>query len=161
LKGKAESKQEWMRAAIRLSFQAMRRDLGGPFGAVIVRRGKLIARGGNQVISSKDPTAHAEIVAIRRACKRLHRFDLSDCELFTSCEPCPMCLAAIYWSRIRNLYYANTRRDAAAIAFDDDFIYREVARPLAKRSLPMKQILRKEAIVVFNEWRRKADKVRY
>ena len=150
-----------MRAAIRLSFQTMRRDQGGPFGAVIVRRGKIVARGGNEVISTHDPTAHAEIVAIRRACKRLRRFDLSDCELFTSCEPCPMCLSAIYWARIRRMYFANTRRDAAEIEFDDDFIYREVARPLGKRSLPMKQLLRKEAMVAFEEWRNKTDKVRY
>jgi tRNA(Arg) A34 adenosine deaminase TadA len=156
-----EQNLKWMRAAIRVSLSAMRQDLGGPFGAVVVRDGKLISRGGNQVISTNDPTAHAEIVAIRRACARLKTFELGDCELFTSCEPCPMCLSAIYWARIRAVYYANTRRDAAAIEFDDALIYREVARPLKRRILPMIQLLRNEAQPAFDEWRRKADKVRY
>ena len=119
-----------MRSAIRLSFQKMRKNHGGPFGAVIVRKGKVVGRGWNRVTSSNDPTAHAEVTAIRGACKTLSTFQLSDCELYTSCEPCPMCLAAIYWSRLGKIYYANTRKDAAAIEFDDEFLYREVALPI-------------------------------
>src|SRR5208337_1184892 len=113
-----------MRAAIRLSLQKMRRNDGGPFGAVVVRRGKIVGRGWNRVITANDPTAHAEVMAIREACHRLKTFRLDDCELYASCEPCPMCLAAIYWARLKKIYYANTRRDAARIEFDDAFIYR-------------------------------------
>src|SRR5215467_14490780 len=120
-------KQKFMREAIRLSIQMMRRGKGGPFGAVIVKDNKIVGRGCNQVTSASDPTAHAEIVAIREACRRLEAFQLDDCDLYTSCEPCPMCLAAIYWARIRRVFYGNTRQDAAKIEFDDDFIYREVA----------------------------------
>ena len=152
---------KFMREAIRLSIQMMRRDHGGPFGAVVVRKGKIISRGCNKVTSTNDPTAHAEIVAIREACKRLKTFKLDDCDLYTSCEPCPMCLSAIYWARFRNVYYANTRKDAARIHFDDDFIYREVALPLKKRKLRLKQLLRKEALVAFREWERKSDKIQY
>jgi guanine deaminase len=150
-----------MREAIRLSMQMMRRGKGGPFGAVVVRKGKIVGRGSNQVTSSNDPTAHAEIVAIRDACRRLKTFQLDDCDLYTSCEPCPMCLAAIYWARPRNVFYANTRKDAAKIDFDDDFIYREVALPIGKRTLKLKQLLRKEALVAFAEWQRKTDKIQY
>lgn len=150
-----------MHEAIRLSLQMMRCGKGGPFGAVIVRKGKIIGRGCNQVTSSNDPTAHAEIVAIRAACRRLKRFQLEDCDLYTSCEPCPMCLAAIYWARVRRVFYANTRKDAARIAFDDDFIYREVALPIRKRKLEMKQLLRAEALEAFVEWKNKADKILY
>jgi len=139
----------------------MRRDSGGPFGAVIVRRGRVIARGWNQVTSGNDPTAHAEIVAIRAACRRLKTFVLDDCDLYASCEPCPMCLSAIYWARLRKVYYGATRQDAARIDFDDEWIYREVARPVARRKLKMKQLLRAEALVAFEEWRGKEDKVRY
>jgi tRNA(Arg) A34 adenosine deaminase TadA len=154
-------KTRFMREAIRISREMMRRNHGGPFGAVIVRRGRIIARGWNQVTSENDPTAHAEIVAIRRACARLRTFHLPDCELYTSCEPCPMCLAAIYWARLKKVYYANTRRDAARIEFDDDFIYRELARPISRRRLPMEQLLRREAARVFAEWQAKPDKTRY
>ena len=150
-----------MRAAIRLSRERMRRNEGGPFGAIIVRRGKIVGRGWNRVTSTNDPTAHAEISAIRDACKKLKTFQLDGCELYTSCEPCPMCLAAIYWARVKKIYYANTRKDAASIQFDDDLIYREVSRPISGRKIPMKQLLRKEALEVFSEWQRKADKVRY
>lgn len=150
-----------MRAAIRLSRDKMRANCGGPFGAVVVRQGKIIARGWNQVTSANDPTAHAEVTAIRAACKKLQAFRLDDCELYTSCEPCPMCLAAIYWARFKKVYYANTRRDAAKIKFDDDLIYREVARPVSRRMLPMKQLLRPEALQVFAEWQAKPDKIRY
>jgi tRNA(Arg) A34 adenosine deaminase TadA len=152
---------KFMRAAIRLSLAKMRADCGGPFGAVVVRRGKIIARGWNQVTSANDPTAHAEITAIRAACRRLKTFRLDGCELYTSCEPCAMCLAAIYWARFKKVYYANTRRDAARIHFDDDLIYREVSQPVAKRSIPMRQLLRAEALKVFSEWQTKADKICY
>ena len=154
-------KPEFMRAAIRLARDQMRRGAGGPFGAVVVRRGKIIARGWNCVTSANDPTAHAEVTAIRAACQKLKTFQLDDCELYTSCEPCPMCLAAIYWARCKKVYYANTRKDAAKIAFDDDMIYREVARPITRRKIPMQQLLRPEALEVFKEWKNKPDKIRY
>jgi tRNA(Arg) A34 adenosine deaminase TadA len=152
---------KFMRAAIRLSREKMRRGDGGPFGAVVVRRGKIVGRGWNRVTSANDPTAHAEISAIRAACGKLKTFQLDGCELYTSCEPCPMCLAAIYWARFKMVYYANTRKDAARIEFDDDLIYREVARPIARRKIPMKQLLHPEALKVFAEWKNKADKTRY
>jgi tRNA(Arg) A34 adenosine deaminase TadA len=154
-------KSAFMREAIRISLQMMRRNKGGPFGAVVVRKGKIIGKGWNQVTSANDPTAHAEIVAIREACRRLKTFHLADCELYTSCEPCPMCLSAIYWARMKKVYYANTRKDAARIDFDDDFIYSEVARPIAKRKLAMKQMMHKEALKVFEEWKHKPNKVKY
>lgn len=150
-----------MREAIRLSIQMMRRGKGGPFGAVVVRNGKIVGRGFNQVTSANDPTAHAEIVAIRAACQRLKTFQLDDCDLYTSCEPCPMCLSAIYWARLRSVFYGNTRKKAAKIDFDDDFIYREVALPIGKRTLKMKQLLHEEALAAFAEWQRKTDKVLY
>jgi guanine deaminase len=152
---------KFMRAAIRLSIDMMRCGKGGPFGAVVVKGNRIVGRGCNEVTSTNDPTAHAEIVAIRDACHRLKTFDLHDCELYTSCEPCPMCLAAIYWARIRKMYYGNTRKDAAKIAFDDEFIYREVALPIRKRQLVMKQLLRKEALKAFIEWDDKIDKIPY
>ena len=150
-----------MREAIRLSCVKSRENHGGPFGAVVVRKGKIIGRGWNRVTSQNDPTAHAEINAIRAACKQLKTFRLNDCELYTSCEPCPMCLAAIYWARFKKVYYANTRRDAAQIKFDDASIYREVARPIARRKIPMEQMLRLEALQAFAEWNVKPDKIRY
>ena len=152
---------EFMREAIRLSRDKMRHGAGGPFGAVVVRNGKIIARGWNRVTSANDPTAHAEVTAIRAACRKLKTFHLDDCELYTSCEPCPMCLAAIYWARFKKVFYANTRRDAARIEFDDDLIYREVARPVARRKIAMRQLLRPEALKVFAEWQAKTDKIRY
>jgi tRNA(Arg) A34 adenosine deaminase TadA len=154
-------KAAFMREAIRISLEKMRRNHGGPFGAVVVRRGKIIGRGWNRVTSTNDPTAHAEINAIREACRRLKTFQLDDCELYTSCEPCPMCLSAIYWARLKRVYYGNTRRDAAKIDFDDDLIYREVARPIARRKIPMKQLLRSEAFKVFAEWQAKPDRTPY
>jgi tRNA(Arg) A34 adenosine deaminase TadA len=153
--------QKFMREAIRLSIQMMRRGKGGPFGAIVVKGNKIVGRGCNQVTSSNDPTAHAEIVAIRDACKRLETFSLHDCDLYTSCEPCPMCLSAVYWARIRSVFYGNTRKDAAKIAFDDDEIYHEVGRPIRKRKLVMKQLLRGEALVAFKEWEKKVDKIPY
>jgi tRNA(Arg) A34 adenosine deaminase TadA len=152
---------EFMRAAIQLSRQKMLAGAGGPFGAVIVLDGHIIARGWNRVTSANDPTAHAEITAIRAACRKLQTFQLDDCELYTSCEPCPMCLAAIYWARCKKVFYANSRRDAARIQFDDELIYREVARPVSQRKIPMQQMLRPEALSVFTEWQAKADKIRY
>ena len=154
-------KEKWMRAAIRLARAKMRADGGGPFGAIIVRQDKIVGRGWNQVTSTNDPTAHAEVAAIRDACQRLKTFRLDDCELYTSCEPCPMCLSAVYWARLKKIYYGNTRRDAARIAFDDEHIYREMAKPVGQRSLIMKQLLRAEALKVFAEWQAKPDKVRY
>jgi tRNA(Arg) A34 adenosine deaminase TadA len=154
-------KTKFMREAIRLSREKMRRNRGGPFGAIIVRRGKIVGCGWNCVTSTNDPTAHAEIMAIREACRRLKTFRLDDCELYASCEPCPMCLAAGYWARLRKIYYAGTRRDAAKIGFDDEWLYREVTRPVSCRKLSMKQLLRKEALEVFAEWKSKPDKIRY
>jgi guanine deaminase len=152
---------DFMREAIRLSRQKMRTNQGGPFGAVIAREGRIIARGWNRVTTTNDPTAHAEIMAIREACKKLRRIHLDDCELYTSCEPCPMCLGAVYWSRLKRIYYGNTRTDAAAIRFDDAFIYNEFSRSISRRTIPMKRLLRTEALKVFAEWREKADKVFY
>ena len=153
--------KKYMREAIRLSIEMMRRGKGGPFGAVVVKGNRIVGRGSNEVTSGNDPTAHAEMVAIRDACRRLKTFQLDDCDLYTSCEPCPMCLSAMYWARVRSVFYGNTRKDAARIAFDDDFIYREVALPIRKRKLAMKQLLRDEALKAFTEWETKADKVRY
>lgn len=154
-------KKEFMREAIRISVQKMRANCGGPFGAVVVRNGKVVGRGWNQVTSGNDPTAHAEVTAIRDACKRLKTFQLTDCELYTSCEPCPMCLAAMYWARLKKVYFGNTRKDAAKIDFDDDFIYKEVPLPIQKRKLPMRQLMHKEALVAFKEWQSKPGKIRY
>lgn len=150
-----------MREAIRLSIEMMRRGKGGPFGAIVVKGNKIVGRGCNQVTSANDPTAHAEIVAIREACRRLKSFRLDDCDLYASCEPCSMCLSAIYWARIRAVFYGNTRKDAAKIAFDDDKIYHEIALPIRKRHLVMKQLLHKEALAAFKEWEKKKDKVPY
>jgi tRNA(Arg) A34 adenosine deaminase TadA len=154
-------KSKFMREAIRLSARQMRAGKGGPFGAVVVRNGKIVGRGFNAVTSTNDPTAHAEVMAIREACRKLKTFKLDDCELYTSCEPCPMCLSAIYWARLKRVFYGNTRKDAAKIGFDDNVIYRELAMSIAKRSLPMKQLLRDEAATAFAEWQDKPDKQRY
>lgn len=150
-----------MREAIREAETGLRQGRGGPFGCVIVRRGEIIARGQNRVTSTNDPTAHAEVTAIRAACAARGTFQLDDCELYTSCEPCPMCLAAIYWARIPRVYYGNTRTDAAAIGFDDDFIYSQIPLPPGQRTLAMQPLLRDEAQGAFREWQAKADKVRY
>jgi guanine deaminase len=154
-------KSKFMREAIQLSLEKMRLNEGGPFGAVVVRKNKIVGRGWNRVSSANDPTAHAEIMAIRDACKKLKTFRLDDCEIYASCEPCPMCLAAIYWARLRKIYYAGTRRDAAGIEFADDSIYHEVASPVSRRKIPMKQLLRDEALGVFAEWKNKPDKICY
>ena len=150
-----------MEEAIRLSFETMRNNTGGPFGAVIVKDGKIIARGFNKVISTNDPTAHAEVVAIREACKALNDFQLEGCEFYTSCEPCPMCMAAIYWARPEKVYYANSKTDAARIGFDDDFIYQELALPYSERKILIERIMEKEALEAFKEWSTKTDKIHY
>lgn len=150
----------YMREAIRLSVENIDNN-GGPFGAVIVKDGKVIARGVNRVTSNNDPTAHAEVNAIREASKVLGTFDLSGCEIYSSCEPCPMCLGAIYWARLDKLYYANTKFDAKNIEFDDSFIYEELDRPIDKRKIPTVQILRDEALEAFIKWENKADKIEY
>ena len=150
-----------MRSAIELSAEKMRANRGGPFGAVIAHDGKIIARGFNQVTSCNDPTAHAEVVAIREACRVRETFDLSGCDIYTSCEPCPMCLSAIYWAHLDSIYYANSREDAAAIEFDDDFLYREIQKPIVERKIPMRRLLAEEAQAVFREWDEKNDKIQY
>ena len=153
--------QEFMREAIALSQENMEKNAGGPFGAVIVKNGEIVGRWRNKVTSTNDPTAHAEMVAIRDACQNLKTFELNWCELYTSCEPCPMCLGAIYWARFDKVYYGNTKEDAANIDFDDQYIYEELDRHLNKRNLPMQQLLREEAIKVFQKWAEKEDKVLY
>ena len=153
--------EELMRRAIALSMEKMLDGSGGPFGAVIARNGVIVAEGWNQVTSANDPTAHAEVVAIRRACQALGRFALADCEIYTSCEPCPMCLGAIYWARLGGIWFGNDRGDAAAIGFDDDFLYREIPRPLAARSIPTRRLLGEEARAAFAAWRAKEDRMAY
>jgi len=154
-------KEEFMREAIRLSIENVDSDKGGPFGAVVVKDGKIIARGANQVTTDNDPTAHAEVVAIRNACKVLNSFQLEGCEIYTSCEPCPMCLGAIYWARPDKIYYANTKEDAADINFDDQFIYEEIERPISERRLFTQQMLREEALQAFKKWSESMDKIEY
>lgn len=151
----------FMRRAIELSRKKMNENCGGPFGAIIVQGSRIISEGWNQVTSTNDPTAHAEVVAIRAACKELNSFALKGCEIYTSCEPCPMCLASIYWARLDRIYFANTRREAAAIGFDDDFLYREIGLPEENRSLKSSRLLSAEAWEVFEEWEKKPDKVQY
>lgn len=153
--------EEFMREAIRLSLENVQSGKGGPFGAVIVKDGKIVATGVNEVTSSNDPTAHAEVVAIRNACKQLGSFQLTGCEIYCSCEPCPMCLGAIYWARPDKIYFANTKEDAAAINFDDAFIYQELDLPTADRRLPTEQLLRKEAWVAFQAWKDSSQKLEY
>ena len=151
---------KFMLRAIELSVQSAR-SKGGPFGCVIVKDNRIIAEGNNQVTINNDPTAHAEIVAIRNACKKLDNFFLKGCDLYTSCEPCPMCLSAIYWSHVDNIFYANTRIDAANIDFDDSMIYSEINKDLDKRKIKMKQINRDEALEAFRIWSNKKDKIKY
>jgi tRNA(Arg) A34 adenosine deaminase TadA len=152
---------EFLREAIRLSLEKMQAGEGGPFGAVIVREGQIVGRGWNRVTSTNDPTAHAEVVAIRDACDRLKTFSLAGCEIYASCEPCPLCLAAIYWARLDRLHYAATCDDAASAGFDDGTFYQELAKPPPQRSLRVEQALRDEACVAFQAWKNKADRVVY
>lgn len=151
----------FMQMAIDLSLQGMRENKGGPFGAIVVKDGKIIGKGNNRVISTMDPTAHAEVVAIRDACQHLKSFQLEGCKIYTSCEPCPMCLGAIYWARPSIIYYANTRQNAADIGFDDSFIYEEVKAELGSRTIPMIQVGQEEALKAFEEWGAKRDRTDY
>ncbi len=151
----------FMRMAISLSEQNVKKALGGPFGAVIVKDGKVIAKSGNRVSLNNDPTAHAEISAIRIACKKLNTFDLSRCIIYTSCEPCPMCLSAIYWAHLDKIYYGNSKEDAAGIGFDDQFIYREIAKSHTKRAIQAEQLLQKEASGAFILWNESEIKTEY
>ena len=155
-----EKDKEFMREAIRLSARSVETG-GGPFGAVIVKDGRIVAGSSNSVTIDNDPTAHAEVNCIRKACKALGTFDLSGCDIYTSCEPCPMCLGAIYWAHLDRIFYANNRKDAAEIDFDDDFIYEEIVKPLGERKTPVIPILRNEALAVFAAWKDKADKIEY
>ena len=152
---------DFLRQAIRLSIEKMDVNAGGPFGAVVVRDGEIVGCGWNQVTSTNDPTAHAEVVAIRDACSRLKTFSLAGCEIYSSCEPCPLCLAAIYWSRLDRICYAASCDDAAAAGFDDRHFYREIRKPTAERAIPMKQALRDEALVALQAWMKKEDRIRY
>ena len=153
--------EKFMLEAIRYSEHGMLHNEGGPFGCIIVKGDEIVGRGNNKVTSTNDPTAHAEITAIRDACKNLNTFQLSDCEIYTSCEPCPMCLGAIYWARPKAVYYANTRVDAASIGFDDSMIYDEMSAPLEQRKIPIIQLGREEAYKVFEAWLNKEDKMQY
>ena len=153
-------KNEFMKRAIELSIESVNKG-GGPFGSVIIKDNKIISEGYNKVTTNNDPTAHGEIVAIREACKKLKNFNLSDCELYSTCEPCPMCLSAIYWSRINKIYYANTREDARKIDFDDSLIYSELQKNINKRKIQMIQMMRNEALEAFELWDKKIDKVEY
>ena len=155
-----ESNKKFMLRAIELSVSSASTD-GGPFGCVIVKDGKIIAEGSNKVTATNDPTAHGEIVAIREACRKLNTFNLLECELYSSCEPCPMCLSAIYWSHIKIVYYANNRDDAKKIDFDDSMIYSEINKKVNERKIKMYQMMRNEALEAFKIWNEKSDKIKY
>jgi tRNA(Arg) A34 adenosine deaminase TadA len=156
-----EHQKKFMREAIRLSLENVQSGKGGPFGAVIVKNGEMIATGVNKVTGTNDPTAHAEIIAIRNACEKLDSFQLDDCEIYCSCEPCPMCLGAIYWARLKAVYFANTKKDAAEINFDDNSIYQEIELPINERKLPTIQLLRDEAQSAFILWQKNDNKIDY
>jgi len=155
------TKEYFMSEAIRLAKGNVLSGNGGPFGAVIVLNNEIISTGVNEVTSSNDPTAHAEVVAIRNACKKLNSFQLDDCEIYSSCEPCPMCLGAIYWARPKKLYFACTKADAAHIGFDDSFIYEEISSHFDKRTIPSENIFRTEGLEAFKAWEIKEDKIEY
>lgn len=150
-----------MARAIQLSLENIRAGLGGPFAAVVVKDGKIVAEGANCVTSTNDPTAHAEVVAIREACRILQTFELKGCEIYTTCEPCPMCLGAIYWARPERVFFANTAADASNAGFDDSLIYEEIPRPHAERKIPLIPMMREEALKAFREWESKVDKTEY
>jgi len=156
-----EYSETFMEEAIELSLTNVRKNDGGPFAAVVVRDGKIISRGTNIVTSTNDPTAHAEIIAIREACRVLKTFKLEGCEIYSSCEPCPMCLGAIYWARLERIYYANTRADAARIGFDDSAIYSEIPLPVSQRKIPTIRMMGDQAMSAFREWDRKEGKTKY
>ncbi len=151
----------FMQRAIDLGIRAMRDGTGGPFGAVIVKDNHIIGQGQNRVIGQCDPTAHAEIEAIRESCQKLTRFDLSGCDIYTSCEPCPMCLGGIYWARLDKIYYAANRADAAAINFDDEYVYTQLSKPCHNRDIPMIETRRQDSLAMFAEWQAKDDKRMY
>ena len=153
--------EKFMEEAIALAEKGIKNDEGGPFGCVVVKDDKIIGRGNNKVTSTNDPTAHAEIIAIRDACKNLNSYQLENCEIYTSCEPCPMCLGAIYWARPKVIYYGNSRKDAAKIGFDDSMIYDEISSDLTSRKIPVINICRKKANQTFAEWQHKEDKKTY
>ena len=155
-----EQDKRFMREAIRLADESVKNG-GGPFGAVIVKDGEIVAGSSNSVTIDNDPTAHAEVNTIRKACQKLGTFDLSDCVIYTSCEPCPMCLGAIYWAHLRCVYYGNTKKDARDIDFADDFIYEELDKPIDRRSVPFINMLREEALNSFKLWTEKEDKIEY
>ncbi len=152
---------DFMQIAVELAEKGMDTGEGGPFGAIIVKNGEIVGKGNNRVTSTNDPTAHAEMVAIRDACKNLNSFQLDDCEIYTSCEPCPMCLSAIYWSRPKAVYYACTKEDAANIGFDDDYIYHQIYKPIDKRDLKLTKLNDLESLRVFKKWDDKDDKILY
>ncbi len=158
---KHKTKEFFMQKAIDLAKESMESGQGGPFGAIVVKDGEIIGKGSNRVTSDNDPTAHAEISAIRDACRNLKSFQLDGCDIYTSCEPCPMCLGAIYWARPKAVYFAATKDDAADAGFDDEFIYEEMEKPVDKRKIPMEQILREKAQLVFVGWKKKEDKIEY
>jgi len=150
-----------MARAIQLAIENVRSGQGGPFGAVVVRENGIIAEGANRVTASNDPTAHAEVLAIRQACQKLGSFELKGCELYTSCEPCPMCLGAIYWTRLSRVYFGGFAADASRVGFDDSFIYREIAQPHPQRGIPMIQMMREESLAAFRAWEEQSNKITY
>ena len=156
-----EQDEKFMRRAIELANRGMETGAGGPFGAVVVKNGEIVGEGCNQVTSTNDPTAHAEVVAIRNACQNLNDFQLEDCVIYTSCEPCPMCLGAIYWARPKQIFYAATHEDAAHAGFDDQFIYEEIEKPIEKRTIETVNLLHGEGLAVFANWTAKSDKTAY
>ena len=151
----------FLKRAIELSRKGMEKGQGGPFGCVVVKDGEIIGEGHNEVLKQNDPTAHAEIVAIRNACKKLNSFQLADCDIYTSCEPCPMCMGAIYWARPKRVFFANTKKDAAAINFDDDFIYSEIEKLPQDRTIPFIHLPDDEALAIFLEWKANQDRQEY
>jgi guanine deaminase len=157
----SEQHEQFMRRAIELAQLGVEANAGGPFGCVVVRDGKIVGEGCNEVTSTNDPTAHAEVVAIRNACKNLNAFQLDGCHIYTSCEPCPMCLGAIYWARPAMVFYAATREDAANAGFDDDFIYEEIKRDIDQRTMKLENLSRQDAVKIFQNWTGKTDKVEY
>jgi len=156
-----KNKEQFMKEAVIAALKGMNNNEGGPFGCVVVKDGEIVGRGNNKVTSTNDPTAHAEVTAIRDACNNLNSFQLDGCEIYTSCEPCPMCLGAIYWARPDKVYYGSNQIDAANIGFDDEFIYKEIPLPNSERSIPFEQLARKIALEPFNEWAKKEDKTEY
>ena len=156
-----ENKEDFMKEAVKAALSGMNNNEGGPFGCVVVKDGEIIGRGNNKVTSTNDPTAHAEVTAIREACKKLDSFQLEGCEIYTSCEPCPMCLGAIYWARPDKVYYGSNQIDATNVGFDDEFIYKEIPLPYSERSIPFEQLGRDIALEAFQAWTKKEDKTEY